>query len=483
MSSEKLSQDLLALLTPLEKEIFTPMATLTFRFSGQNGKAGALLHTAAEMYFKSVGQDGPTSLLGYLNLDGKKSAFIKQPKDLSKKAGLDFLFSSLKKFKGSFSADFANEARQQRPKLLLILKDGAGKDSRLAERAAGWLSFDPGFGPPQGTINLAFPLSELEDESKRKQWINLGDALFKSLSATSGWMTPALWSFPRTWIISSSHEITTTSALTLFGKFPQIDLPILYSGNDRIIAQDFKPHPYAGVLAPYWITWLDAELAKQVKKFPGTTSAVGNGSRFMIEETPPLEMNEDRYQTYKKAWAAYEPLHIKSSTPHSFFERYNANKLAAVSDTLNSLAAERNNRVREISKLNDTLYQAANSENPADAENAIALLDKNQSILPAAKALGYRYGLLYTLVVNNKFDKAKAKSLLSEAKTLAEGLDLWRAAKLATAVQDNSAALDLLAKAVKATHVGQEITRMKQDPAFKPLRKDPKFEKIFKKIY
>jgi hypothetical protein len=132
-----------------------------------------------------------------------------------------------------------------------------------------------------------------------------------------------LWAITRTLLNSSSHELTSQTEKKIYKKFPLIDTPIVHSGNhDIVILEDLKPHPYAGLLAPFWTTWLSSELAKKVKSFPGDSIKVAHGTRFMVQKEAPLDSDGKRVPLYKKAWASFKAIQQKNEEKHPFFQRF-----------------------------------------------------------------------------------------------------------------------------------------------------------------
>jgi hypothetical protein len=323
LAASSLARDLEAVFAGKDEQRFAPLAVMTFRFDGQRvAHVGNALNTALELYLAVAGASPPTWLFGHYWKAGGKHAEVRQPKDFRTAATRKFVREVLA-MTSALPATF-NEGLG----IDFVAKDGPRpwkEDGMLVSECAG-LQFaldalDDKWSPG-GTLSFGFPLSELEDSERLSVWLELGDRIFAVLGASVGWLAPALWSIPRTMVNAWSHELTDDELATLCTRFPQVDLPILYSGNSDLYAQGWVPGATRGLIGVSWVNWLESELARPVVSFAGLREDVGAGAvRLMVEASPPLDMNEARYALYRKAKAALAPVLLRYNDEETWRER------------------------------------------------------------------------------------------------------------------------------------------------------------------
>jgi hypothetical protein len=450
-------------LSSLKLASFAPAASLTLRFGDEKiPHVGKALRGAIDETFALLGDDAPFWLFGFHPKGAKARVRVEQPKDLRTPGGNAYLDKVLTAFRSLPKAGTRADG------LDLVVKDGEkpwGPGGSVAPRRAAIVLGGAATDEPWtcgGVFQVAFPLSHLEDEKKRDAWLALGDALFDSLKATNGWLTPAMWTVPAT--LSHGGSVHDEAAYTLFGELPQVDLPHFHMGNSWVTLTELKPGPRAGFVSPFWTTWLRG------RKTP----------RAMIEKEPPLDMNEARYEKYRAARGSM-PICSLPTADWQYRLRYYLDRFAAPK------LAGAVKRMKDEARAIDA--KAAREQ--AMQDKLTALCDKNSFAKAYAYAREKREELGVDWILHNieslmraqradgALDEALARTWLDavtpEMSAGAHQTATWLANHLGE-IDRALAHAQIAVEKNKGEH--NFLQRMRQEPQFGKLRRDARYLKL-----
>ena len=201
---------------------------LVMRFDPERGVLSERIVAAFETIFEAL-RGSPRWAYGFWPKPAGGTTRVAQPRDVSGAAGQKWVLGSLRSLRSDSGA-------------CLALQDGP-KPWGAGSSAVHWVPERYGIHldvseewQPGATLLVAMPLDELHQERS----LALADALFDSLQATVGWMSPGLWGAPRSLQHSVVNELEPEVLEQLVAVAPQLDLPIVYFGNTEVSPHDFE---------------------------------------------------------------------------------------------------------------------------------------------------------------------------------------------------------------------------------------------------
>jgi len=351
----------------------------------------------------------------------------------------------------------------------LYFKDGDPK-SLVPDRFAMYASLsaeDRSFATDLGWLGIALPIEDLD----KPRCIALGDALVKLLAAEVAWFGPAMWLAPQCLFNSSTNEIDSPDSLIeLFAQDPQVDIPSVTAHR-----HPYGPAGLEGFLAPAWVMWASAKLAKKVKRFGGEAENLKYATRYTLDDEPPFAMTAARYTKWRARWDELAPLHLTSPDTDEvapyYLGRFAAKTLDAVGKQWRDERAAQQAKQQRSWAIKQEIDKLAKKPGPkllAYADSIAKELDIHSAwvLLPA----------LRELLDKNRVEPGVALVWCDLCEQLGDYQLLPKLASVATGAGDHVRAIDLLRRAIDAHSI--QATWLKRDPTYKALRKHPGFAKL-----
>lgn len=350
----------------------------------------------------------------------------------------------------------------------LYFCDVARGEGLLPDQFAAYLGLETDH---KGVLTCSFPLEALEDA----RWLAVVDELVVLLAAEVAWMGPAVWLAPPSLFNSSLNRLEAPAAyIELFARDPHVDVPSLYTSEGWPL-EDLEPGPFAGFVAPAWVMWAGAALAKRVKTYGGETAKLHGGATRYHMGGSPFEMTETSYARWNARWAELAPLHVTASEntiARYVCHRFGAKSLAAHTDAwrdADRASAAREKRLMEISVEFDKLARRPGPTLLAYADSVVKEMNASNAsyFLPGLRAL----------VEAGTATPAEAHVWLDVCEQMNSAHLYYKMAEVAAAAGDATRAIDLLHRGLKAGAIASK-PELKRTPDFKTLRKDPRFKKL-----
>jgi hypothetical protein len=450
-------------LASLKLTSFAPLAVLTMRFGDEKlPHVGKALLGAIDASFALLGDDAPFWLFGFHPKGKRSRARVEESKDLRTPGGRAYLEKVLSAFRSLPKAGTRGDGVD------MVIKDGRkpwGPSGSPAPEGSAIFLGGAAIDEPWtcgGVYQVAFPLSYLEDDEKRDAWLALGDALFESLAASNGWLTPAMWTLPAS--LSHGGAVPEAAAFQLFGEFPQVDVPHLHLGNSWVTLTELKPGPRDGFMTPFWTTWFRA------RRKP----------RAMIEPAPPLEMNEARYAKYHAARGSMPICGIETADwqylLRFYRDRFVAPRYAGAVKRMTDEARAIEEEAKRAQALQDKLIALCDK---GDATRAYAYAREKRDELSVDWILFNIDMLMRTQRADGALDPALARYWLDAVTPEMSASAHQTATWLANHLGEVDRAL-AHAKIAVEKNKGEYnfLQRMRKDPQFGKLRRDPRYLKL-----
>lgn len=442
-------------------EYAKPMGAFVLRFSGKRlAHVGKAVDAAIDRLI--AGRDALT-YRGFLTTGGTSKRYA-APKPVTG-AGRTTLTKALSGLRA-----------MPKERTMLYFKDGK-PDALPPDRFAFHVSLvaDHGntFATGRGFLSCAFPLDTLEDP----KWAALVDELVVLLGAEIAWMSPAIWLAAHCLFNGALNEVEKPAALiALFENDPQLDIPNLFASRWPFGFDELEPGPLEGFVAPAWVMWLDATLARRVKKYGGTTAKLHGGRVRYHVGGSPFAMTAKLYEQWKARWAELAAVHVRH-TDENAISTYYCGRFAATS--LDALGKDWRASHGEAAARQKRQYEISGEFQRLAAAPGPKLLEYADSVAKEMTSSNAWYFLpaLRDLVEAGHAKPAEALVWLDICEQMNDPQLLRKLAAVAAVAGDHARAIDLLRRGLEANQIAS-IPELRRDPEFKALRKDPRFKKL-----